>query len=266
MFSKLVLLSLFALLFFVIELQSKNVILVHGAWSGPWCWQYVQPKLEKQGHVVTPVQLPGHGNDTTLPATINMASYTAAVTKVIDSITANNTQKVVLVGHSFGGNVISLAGEQRSTKISQLIYVGAYLPYNGTTVATMSASETGSYLNATSMIYDMTNLVARITNNALIDIFCADCSNEKKLQVFEEYRDEPIIPFNEVMILTPGNFGKIPKAYVHTTMDNAVTYEFQKAMVNMTPVAEVRKIKSSHCPFLSQVKDFSNILNDLLSA
>ncbi len=90
----------------------KNVVLVHGAWAGASSWAKVIPKLEAAGLHVTAVSMP-------------LTSLTDDVATTRREI-ARADGPVLLVGHSYGGAVISEAGND--PKVAGLVYVAAFAP------------------------------------------------------------------------------------------------------------------------------------------
>jgi pimeloyl-ACP methyl ester carboxylesterase len=93
----------------------KNVVLVHGAWVDGSGWKPVYEILVKDGFTVTIVQEP----------LTSYAEDVAATRRIIDM----QTGPVVLVGHSYGGSVISQAGTD--PKVVGLVYVAAHMPDTG---------------------------------------------------------------------------------------------------------------------------------------
>lgn len=89
-----------------------HFVLVHGICHAGWCWEKTRNDLEKLGHTVSTPDLP-------LTSLANDASY---ITDLLDTIYGPS----VLVGHSYGGMVISVAAHQR-TDVSHLVYVAALL-------------------------------------------------------------------------------------------------------------------------------------------
>jgi pimeloyl-ACP methyl ester carboxylesterase len=81
------------------------VILVHGAWHGAWCFSDLQCHLDRHGVASYALDLPGHGTSTEPPT--DLFGDADHVATVIESIAARHRQRVVLVGHSYGGAVIS---------------------------------------------------------------------------------------------------------------------------------------------------------------
>ena len=112
--------------------KMKTYVLVHGAWAGKFAWDKVKPLLEKDGSKVVTLDLPAHGDDNTPIAGITMQNYVDAVVNLIDK----QEGKVILVGHSMGGMVISQVAENIPGKIDKLVYLSAYLPANGQSLHT----------------------------------------------------------------------------------------------------------------------------------
>src|SRR5258708_26771291 len=104
----------------------STYLLIHGAWHGAWCWRNVIPQLTWTGHTVIAPDLPGHGDDLTPLACVTLESYVQAVTNLLDALPLE--EQVILVGHSFGGIVISQVAEERPERIQCLVYLSALLP------------------------------------------------------------------------------------------------------------------------------------------
>jgi pimeloyl-ACP methyl ester carboxylesterase len=106
----------------------KNIVLVHGAFADGSSWAKVIPILESRGFHVTAVQNP----------LTSLADDANATRRVI----AQQDGPVILVGHSWGGAVITEAGDD--PKVAGLVYIGAYVPDVGA-----SANETSAPFGAT---------------------------------------------------------------------------------------------------------------------
>ena len=100
------------------------IVLVHGAFADGSGWAGVYELLRDKGYEVTVVQ----------HATVSLQEDVAATRRAI----AASTGKVVLVGHSYGGVVITEAGTD--PKVSALVYVAAFAPDAGESVASMLAA------------------------------------------------------------------------------------------------------------------------------
>ena len=91
----------------------STFVLVHGAWHGGWCWHKIVARLEADGHTVVAPDMPGHGTDRTPIETVTMVDIVGRIHETIDA--AN--EPVILVGHSYGGAMITQTAEQRVDRI-----------------------------------------------------------------------------------------------------------------------------------------------------
>jgi pimeloyl-ACP methyl ester carboxylesterase len=96
--------------------NATNIVLVHGLWADGSSWSKVIPILQKAGHKVIAVQLPLH----------SLADDVATVKRAIDLVGG----PVTLVGHSYGGFVITNAG-YNNKNVTGLVYVAAFAPDQG---------------------------------------------------------------------------------------------------------------------------------------
>jgi len=240
----------------------NTYVIVPGSWSAPYAWESVKQDLEAKGQKVTVVQLPGHGTDVTTPYnTITLEKYRDYVINKIDSL---NT-KVILVGHSMAGMVISAVAEKIPLKIQKMIYVGAFLPKSGQSLLDLANTDTTSLLGIsirpTSQVMDSLDVVRA----NIIDIFIADGSDQVKALVISKYKLEPGIPFTEPVTLTNGNFGSVDKYFIHTLLDRAVTYRLQKRMVAAAGLTKTYQINTSHSAFLAKPDSLAILLENIVS-
>lgn len=235
--------------------QTKTYVLVHGAWQASYVWQQVKDELEKNGQKVIVVELPAHGQDATLPINVTMDVYRDKVITAINAVQG----KVVLVGHSMGGMVISAVAEKIPGQIEKLIYVGAFVPANGQSLLELSSMDTQSLLGA-SIVPSADQLTLDIKEEAIVPIFCQDASADVQKLVLDKFKPEPAIPFTNKVSVTDGNFGKVDKYYIHTLQDHAIGLNLQNKMVAAAHITKVYSINTGHSPFLSQPIQLSAIL------
>ncbi|WP_119153916.1 alpha/beta fold hydrolase [Caldimonas tepidiphila] len=106
-----------------------DFVLVHGAWHGAWCWKRVLPGLWAAGHRAWAVTLTGVGERAHLlsPA-ITLETHVQDVAAVIE---AEELERVVLVGHSYGGMVVTGVADRLAPRIAHLVYLDAVIPEPG---------------------------------------------------------------------------------------------------------------------------------------
>jgi pimeloyl-ACP methyl ester carboxylesterase len=108
-------------------MAAKTFVLVHGAWHGGWSWVRVADRLRARGHVVFAPTLTGLGERALRPG-IDLSLHIADVVGVIKYERLND---VVLVGHSYGGCVISGIAEAMPDAIASIVFLDAFIPDNG---------------------------------------------------------------------------------------------------------------------------------------
>ncbi len=107
----------------------KTFLLVHGAWHGGWCWRRVADRLRARGHAVFTPTLTGLGERAhLLHPDIDLSLHVADVLGVIKY---ERLSDIVLVGHSYGGCVISGVAEAAADKIRSIVFLDAFIPENG---------------------------------------------------------------------------------------------------------------------------------------
>jgi pimeloyl-ACP methyl ester carboxylesterase len=104
-------------------------VLVHGAWSGGWCYAKVAALLRARGHTVFTPTLTGQGERAhLLSASVNLTTHVADVANVFHY---EGLGGVVLAGHSYGGMVVTGVADRIAARVSALVYLDAFLPENG---------------------------------------------------------------------------------------------------------------------------------------
>ena len=120
------------------------IVLVHGAWVGAWTWEPVLPLLHASGRPVHAVALRGLGSRAGESSpSITLADHVADVLAVLES---NDLTDVTLVGHSYGGRVVSRAWEAAPERISRLVYLDAHAPLEPARTAVRSPADFGDDL------------------------------------------------------------------------------------------------------------------------
>lgn len=231
----------------------KTFILIHGSWHSAWNWHKVVPLLESKGHKAIAIDLPGMGRDKTPIHEVKMKTTVEKICSLIDSVKG----KVILVGHSKNGIMISQAAEYRPDKIEKLVYLAAYLIPNGKTQREYSMQDTEGVLKPYVTMFEHSHtLQPEIYKNGLY----ADCeeyiTDLAKMLLSHEPIESGIIPLE----LTEENYGRVPKVYIECTEDKAVTPFIQRKMYTETPCDGVYSLSSSHSPFFSMPERLVDIL------
>jgi len=114
-------------------------VLVHGAWHGGWCWRDVASRLRKAGHEVHAPSLTGLGERKHLASgRIDLDTH---IQDVVGLIEMEDLCDVVLVGHSYGGMVITGAADRMPASVARLVYLDAFVPEDGKCVLDYAVPE-----------------------------------------------------------------------------------------------------------------------------
>jgi len=226
---------------------SENIyVLVHGSWHGAWCWYKVAALLEKAGHRAVALDLPGHGRDRTPHAEVTLKAYVDRILDVLDA----QPEAGILVGHSMGGVPITQGAEYRPDKIKTLVYLAAFLPRNGESLAKLSGQDKGSLVPAARIISG-NGTFTTLKTEALKNTFYGDCPEEDIALARAALTPQPLAPGATPVSTTQENFGRVPRVYMTTLFDRALTPEMQKRMFTALPCRQVIPLHTGHSPFFS---------------
>jgi pimeloyl-ACP methyl ester carboxylesterase len=190
------------------------------------------PILKAAGHEVIIVKLPGHGSDKTPYGQITLQSYVDAVKKAIGS-----RKDVTLAGHSMAGIVISEAAEQIPGPDPKPGLCKCYLPRNGETLLQLGNSDKGSHIPKY-LRPDEKSGSAAIATEGVQEIFAADAAQADVDKLIAGNKPDALAPLATPVVLTDANFGRIPKTYVYTQFDQAISLSLQQLMVENNGTGE----------------------------
>ena len=126
-------------------------VIVHGAWGGGWDWRTVDSLLTKDGYKVVRITLTGLGERRHL-ASPNVGLYTH-IDDVVNKIVWDDMKDVILLGHSYGGMVITGVADRIPERIRRLIYLDAMLPDSGESVKILQGVDTAFITSVTRGAY-----------------------------------------------------------------------------------------------------------------
>ncbi len=209
----------------------KNVVLVHGAWADGSSWMKVIPKLLAEGLQVTAVQLP----------LTSIADDVATVQRCM----ALQDGSTLLVGHSYGGAVITEAGA--NPKVAGLVYVAAFAPDAGETLSSLLALGQPPSAALSEGKVDASGFI-RLTPKGIMDCFAQDLSDvEKRVMVATQ---GPIAAkIFETKIAAPAWKTK-PCTYIVASNDRAIPPNVQRNMAERIK-ADTLTLATSHVPMLA---------------
>lgn len=113
--------------------KGATFVLVPGAWHGAWCWRRVADRLTSRGHKVYAMSLTGLADRSHLASdAVDMNTH---IKDVVNLAKWEGLKNIVLVGHSYGGLVITGAAEELAPDIASIVYLDAFIPEPGQSMA-----------------------------------------------------------------------------------------------------------------------------------
>jgi pimeloyl-ACP methyl ester carboxylesterase len=129
-----------------------TVVLVHGAWGGSWSWRGVADRLRAAGEEVLAPTLTGLAERSHVaPEHVNLSSHVAEIAGLMQY---ESLSKVLIVGHSYGGMVITGAADRVPDRIGGMLYIDAFVPRTGQSLFDMAGPERAAAHRAAAMEYD----------------------------------------------------------------------------------------------------------------
>lgn len=222
----------------------KNLVLVHGSWYGAWCWQRVAERLRADGHRVRSPDLPAHGDDGTAVGEATLDAYVDAVVRSLPK-----DAPATIVGHSMAGIVLSTLAERHPERVERLVYVAAYLVADGETIFGHAMADGDSALGP-HLRPDEAHGVIAVADEGFAAALASGCIDADVALARSKARPDPLAPLATPVHVTAERFGRVPRAYIKTLADRAVSTSLQTRMLAATPTPTI-ELDSGHSPFLS---------------
>ena len=240
-------------------------VLVHGGFHGAWCWERLTPELERLGHSVVAVDLPGHGRRR--DEQVTLANRRNAVVEVMQP-------GDVLVGHSGGGFEISLAADAAPELVGHLIYLDAVLPEEGRTLlealgaplppagANIARVRT-ALADTIGMPFTRLNAQGRMECfdfDGVRSYFYHDLNEATARWAFQQLTPAPLEFLTELVSIPQFWEADLSRSHILCTQHSAgggrSFHEHFAARLGVEPL----HIDSSHSPFLSKPRELAELM------
>ncbi|KAL7211921.1 hypothetical protein ACSBR2_014724 [Camellia fascicularis] len=254
----------------------SHFILVHGGCHGAWCWYKLKPLLESHGHKVTVLDLAACGiNMKKIEEVPTFYDYTVPLMKLMESLPLG--EKVILVGHSFGGMSLALAMDKFPKKISVAVFLTAFMP---DTVHKPSFVIDQYFKGTTPESW----LDTKFESCGTPEVPLTSVSFGPKYMASKLYQLCPIQDFTlAITLVRPGSsfledlahannfsnegYGSVTRVFIVCNEDYTITEEYQWWMIeNIGGVKEVMEIKSAdHMPMFSKLQELCYCLLEIVN-
>lgn len=272
-------------------------VLVHGAWWGAWSFERLIPLLARRGHSAIARDLPGHGLNARFPdayakrpldeaafatepspaAHITLDHYVDSVVQTIEDARSLGNGKVVLVGHSMGGIVITAVAERVPEYIEHLVYLAAFMPASGIPMSEYGvAPENEGSLLLRQLKADPAAIGALRTDPRSQDpdyasngwrALCHDLSEVDYRAVANLATcDVPAAPIATPVMTTRERWGSLRRHFIMCQQDYALRPALQQRFIDLADAfvperpTVVHRLDASHAPLLSQPDRLADLL------
>lgn len=221
-----------------------DLVLVHGAWHGAWAWEALERELQRRGVATHAVQLPSVGD-----AEADLRRDVAVLRDAVDAIAG----PVVLVGHSYGGVVITEAADGLE-QVQRLVYVTAFAPDVGE-----SLLDQVSYGPLDWILPAGPGLLS-VAEDRAHDVFYADVDPAVAAQAQARLRPQAAASFAQPV--QGAGWRHVPSTYVLCTDDRCIPPSAQRQYSSRA--TETVELPTGHSPFLAQPAALADLLVDRL--
>ena len=225
----------------------KNIVIVHGAFADGSGWESVYRILTNDGYNVTIVQNPLVSLDADVNATKNAL--------------ANQDGPTVLVGHSYGGAVITQAGND--DKVKSLVYVAAYVPDAGESVGDLLGAADKS-VPGPPILIDGKKGIALIDRVKFPEFFAADI-NRKNAEFMAASQAPLGLPAVGTKIKTAAWKTK-PSYYIVASDDRMIPPTDERNFAKKANAVQTFEFKASHAVFISHPDEVAKVIERAAAA
>lgn len=175
-------------------------------------------------------------------------------------------EPAVLVGHSFGGAVVSRACEMYPGSVRMAVYLCAFLLRDGQSVwrhgvpSPRTVGADSGVLTRAHLRVDEANATVDLNRSVIEDAFYEGCSLQAREQAMARWRAEPLEPLRTPLNLTEGNYGRVPRMYIHSRNDRVIPPASQQRMCRLTRCEREINGDWGHSPFLSHPQALTELL------
>ena len=240
--------------------QPALVVLVHGAWHGAWCWSALQAELDRRGIASLAVDLPGHG--TSAEPIGGLHEDAAVVSALLDRLAERDAGSVVLVGHSYGGAVITQAAAGRDD-VGHLAYLAAFALDDGESVlGCLGALERHDVDLGAAMVPTADGSATTLDPTTAAPALYGSCPPEAIRAALPRLGPQSMASMTEEVTGAPRD--TTPSTYVVCSRDRAVHPAHQRVLAERCSQHHV--LDTDHSPFISAVGATADIIEQLAVA
>ena len=227
----------------------SDFVLVHGAWHGAWCWKKVLPALWAAGHRAFAVTLTGVGERAHIdPRQVTLQTHILDAANVVE---AEELTGAILVGHSYGGVVITGVAERMADRLSHLVYLDAVLVRPGKSWSSVHSPETRRARRQA--ILESGRLPA--PDPEVYGLEGVDAAWVARRQT-----PHPGGVYDAPLDFDPARIAALPRTYISCTSPQLETVDSSRARARSEPGWNFIELDTGHDPMVSAPNDLIRLL------
>jgi pimeloyl-ACP methyl ester carboxylesterase len=228
-------------------------VLVHGAWQGAWCFEFLAAELVKRGHSVSCLDLPGHGKDTFPIADV---TYDLYFQKLEDEIL--KYPEPILVAHSMSGLMAAPLLDKYPDRIAHLFLIAAFVAQNGQSLLDIAIAGGPSEIPHL-IVNDANGKTQSLDLSKAKNALYHDCPSELADWAIQQLQPSPIEPFTAPVHWKDSGKTVHKRTYILCEEDRDVHCTTQQGIIDDYP-CRVVPLQSGHFPFLSCPQQLAEML------
>ena len=227
-------------------MSQAPIVLVHGAWGGAWIWRRVLAPLRAAGHEVHAVTLTGDGERAHLRH--RGIQLTTHIADVVSLVQTEELSGIVLVGHSYGGMVVTGAADRlldaNPQAVRQIVYIDAIVPIPGEGWGDTHSAEVVAARTA----------AAKANDHALPAPDPVDFGITGADRAWLQRRGvpHPFGPYRDPLHFNGERWAKLPRTFIDCVQPAYLTLAAMRERVRAMPGFGVLEMQTGHCPMVTE--------------
>lgn len=232
----------------------STFILVHGAWMGGWAWSRIKPLLEDRGHQVYSPTLTGLAERASLISKdVNLSTHVDDITRLL---IAGDLQDAVLVGHSYGGMVVSGVADKMPERVKALVVLDGFVPESGKAMREYWPASIMTHLDKEASISGGVSVPPLPAQSLAVE-------KENREWVDRQTTPQPYGTFNEVIRLTGARDAIAKKSYIRALKFRSHPFDAFVKKLESDPGWRALTIESGHVPMVDDPASLAELLGQM---
>jgi pimeloyl-ACP methyl ester carboxylesterase len=247
-------------------IPKATFVLVHPAWTGAWCWKKVVPLLRAKGYDVYTPTLTGLGERAHLAHP--MIGLETHVQDVVSVLEYEDLSRVILVGHSNGGTLITGVADRVPARVAHLVYVDAFVPADGQATIDLLPpnvqQELKSRVTAEGHGWLLPSLRPISWDEMVRDVWRVTDEADRHWLV-ARFCPTPFKTFTDPVRRRNPAADKLPRTYIRCRQHASPAFDRHAEMARRTEGWRYQELDAAHLPFVTMPRELAALLLEIAS-